>query len=345
MPAPTRLLMLCLLAGLKVCVTGCGTRPASDPCQGASISSITESNFNETGSKQALPLYRANGNPYEPGPLEVQSRRLTPCEAECPMLLDIYAPAAPGRYALIQFQHGFMVDIGYYSELLRHLASHGFVVVAPQTYPPGGFPFGQPSVEEEAAGLLAVADWASVHLDRIAGVATDPVGRGLAGHSRGGKVAWLAASLAPERFRALAGVDPMDGTLGGWTRVINGPFSFELPSLIIGAGLGSLPAKVPGVVCAPEGENHERFYAASPSPTWHAIVPEGGHADILNDDLSGCGPPCSYCPSGPNPAGMRQLTAGLLAAFFRMTLQDDHEAITYLTDPAAAPMLMTIESR
>jgi chlorophyllase len=123
-------------------------------------------------------------------------------------------------------------------------------------------------------------------------------------------------------------VDGTGGPLGHQARVVQGSFAFSLPTLVIGTGLGGN--------CAPAGDNHEQFYAASAPPAWHIVVPNAGHADMLDEATALAA--SSLCPGGPDRAGMRRLTAGLLVAFFRGSLQGDAAAFAYLTDRAGAPL-------
>jgi hypothetical protein len=49
-----------------------------------------------------------------------------------PKPLLIAVPKAKGKYPVVQFHHGFTLQNNFYSQLIAHLASHGFIVVAPQ---------------------------------------------------------------------------------------------------------------------------------------------------------------------------------------------------------------------
>jgi chlorophyllase len=100
------------------------------------------------------------------------------------------------------FHHGFVLPTNFYSTLLHHLASWGFVVVAPALYNTmGGSPFGHIDPKEEilrARDVLAWSQGSSLNQTlqgnpETSNVSADPQRVVVVGHSRGGKV---AAALA-----------------------------------------------------------------------------------------------------------------------------------------------------
>ena len=158
---------------------------------------------------------------------------------------------------------------------------------------------------------------------------------------------WIVLTQDSSPFLALAGLDPVDGTggpLGGEERVLDGPVPFSLPSLIIGTGLGPQSAGIGGA-CAPEGDNHEQFYASSQTPSWHVVVSAYGHNDMLNDETPGCGMQCTLCPAGPDREGMRTVSAGLLVSHFASNLQGALQMTDYLTQPDSAPVSIETHSK
>lgn len=283
--------------------------------------------------------YVGTGDPFADGPLTVRATSVPACAEGSPLPLLIFAPETPGNYPVVVFQHGFITRNAAYSEILRHLAGHGFVVAAPQMYEPGlGALFGQPTAAEEAIAAAELLDWLPAGLPATLGYTPATNRLGLAGHSRGGKVVWLVLEANPMRAQAVAGIDPVDGRggpLGNQARVAQGAFAFAGPTLVIGTGLGG--------DCAPAGDNHEQFYAASRSPAWHIVVPGQGHADMLDEPTAIAA--AGVCPSGPDRPGMRRLTAGLLVAFFRGSLQGDATAYAVLTDVAGAPLPVAVEAK
>lgn len=49
-----------------------------------------------------------------------------------PRPLLICSPSEEGVFPVLLFLHGYLLYNSFYSQLLHHIASHGFVVVAPQ---------------------------------------------------------------------------------------------------------------------------------------------------------------------------------------------------------------------
>ncbi|MEV1144179.1 alpha/beta hydrolase [Micromonospora sp. NPDC049799] len=104
-------------------------------------------------------------------------------------------PVATGRFPAIAFGHGFLQSISRYQSTLAHLASWGFIVIAPGSQ--GGF---SPSHSAFADDLNAALTWAvaqdTTSGSRFAGrVSTDRLG--LSGHSMGGGASILAAARNP----------------------------------------------------------------------------------------------------------------------------------------------------
>ena len=161
----------------------------------------------------------------------------------------------------------------------------------------------------------------------------------LGGHSRGGQAAWRCAEMLATRdlgtsalfppadrgepARAcdsgdlvspaqdtptLAGlilVDPVDGAgrRPSGPDACARPASFDLPTLIIGAGRGGS--------CAPTAVNHEVFAAAAPTAS-HVVVTQLGHADVLSGPALRVGR--ALCGGGPDPVAARLRVSALMLA-------------------------------
>ena len=179
-------------------------------------------------------------------------------------------PASDARplERLVVFFHGFMTTPTTYRTLLGALADERTVVVAPRMYRPGPAVLaGHPTATQEAAVGASIVD----ELRR----SYAPHELWLAGHSRGGQVAWIVAGdTMPD---GVIVVDPVDGGGPRATRpnATATPARFDCRTLVIGAG--------PGGRCAPARSITRRFAAAAPLGTTHVVVEAMGHADLLDD--------------------------------------------------------------
>ena len=312
---------------------------------------ITDPETGETNPGQSGntgDFFVSNGNPFEAGPLATESMNFSAGTSGAPTDMMVFAPTEAGTYAVVVFSHGFLMANSYYSETLDHLASHGFVVVAPQTHQPGGLPIGKPSSEEEAGTLDSVLNWIPGNLENVVSVDPDVSLIGLAGHSRGAKLAWIILQDNPNLGVAVAGLDPVDGggifTFGDIS-ALDQSLPAGMASLIIGSGRGEESGGLLSPACAPEGQNHVQFYEMTQSPAWYILATDAGHMDFLDADPAGCGFECGACVSGNDIDNNRQTAMGALTAFFRGQLQGDTAALDYLTDIASHPAATQVDSK
>ena len=125
----------------------------------------------------------------------------------------------------------------------------------------------------------------------------------LAGHSRGGKVAFgvaLGKAVTSLKFSALIGIDPVDGVEKGKQMppiLTYNPHSFNLDMAvsIIGSGLGELRSNFLFPPSAPKGVNHKDFYNECQKPACYFVARDYGHLDMLDDDTSGLRGKATYC--------------------------------------------------
>lgn len=277
------------------------------------------------------------GDPASMGPYAVTEstamvmadRRTTPVTA--------YVPTLPaGTTApLVLFLPGFQLNTSQYAGTLRHLASHGFVVVGAN---PAGSLLSVNHVNMAADGR-AVIGWATSMAPFAASV--DATRIGVAGHSLGGKLSTLI-TMDDDRIDALFAIDPVDGDpspLGGGgspdrpdlvpsrgTEItVPAGFLGETTNGMAGGGFGSM-------ACAPSAQNFTQFYMASTAAPWAAQWDVAGadHMDFLDDP--DCGFTCSVCPDGPaEDATVLRTLRTVATAFFRRHLASDATAEAYLT--------------
>jgi|GEM_PF-681061 len=271
------------------------------------------------------------------GPYQVLQKDLAKNAAGNTLAVRIYYPNAAGTYPYINFIHGFQLKNTYYDQILTHLASHGFVIVSTQ-FEQSLFG-GDTTIQEKEKMLNFLDSWIVPQLgSHIAPAVPDFTKVGLAGHSRGGKTSWRMILDNPNRFQAIAGVDPVlaPPPMGSDPNPITGPVSYAAPSLLIGTELGPTGMQP----CAPADGNSAYMYPYLPSPTWHLIGAGIGHMDMMDpDDISSCGMTCSVCAGGDanQKTTFRTLTGGLLTAFFRASLHGETSLYTKLTETAAMP--------
>ncbi|KAJ6826864.1 chlorophyllase-2, chloroplastic [Iris pallida] len=258
-----------------------------------------------------------------------------------PVDITVASPLEKGLYPLLMFLHGYMLSKDDYRKLLQHIASHGYIVVAPQSNVL--FPCSQADI----TGAAATTNWLPTGLQYILpkGVKADLEKLALSGHSRGGHAAFALALGHAEtdlKFSALLGIDPVAGP-GPETQIppkilTNQPSSFalDMPVLVVGSGLGEKKRLPIFPACAPEGVNHAEFYYECKTPCYYFVVSDYGHMDMLDDDaafLMKC-----LCAKGTDRDLMRRSIGGLVVAFLKACLEDDKDDLqAILGDPDIAP--------
>ncbi|KAL8531046.1 hypothetical protein ACS0TY_007890 [Phlomoides rotata] len=250
-----------------------------------------------------------------------------------PRPLLICSPSERGVFPVLLFLHGYLLYNSFYSQLLQHIASHGFIVVAPQLYCIAGA-----DATEEMKITTEITNWLSQGLGHLLPPHVEPnlTKLALAGHSRGGKVAFALAQTKQYstslKFSALIGVDPVDGMDKGKQTpppvLTYVPHSFNLdgmPVLVIGTGLGEVKKNPLFPACAPKGVNHEDFYNECCKPTHYFVAKDYGHLDMLDDDTKGVRGKATHClcKNGKCREPMRRFVGGVLVAFLKAYLGGD----------------------
>jgi dienelactone hydrolase len=174
---------------------------------------------------------------------------------------DAQIDTVHGPYPIVAFGHGFFMQTGYYLSHFRHLATHGFVVIAPQ------FPDTQHG--ELADDLLYCVEYLrqqhSSSGSRFRGL-IDTASIGLSGHSMGGGASLLAAAR-DSRVRVVAPLAAAETTPSA-IAVMDQIVGFVY--LIAGASDGIAPpaahqipmynnANPPKALCNIREANHTRF--------------------------------------------------------------------------------------
>ncbi|CAN6197759.1 unnamed protein product [Urochloa humidicola] len=301
---------------------------------------------------------------FQPGKLSVEVIQVDHDDALAapppPIPVLIAAPKDAGTYPVAMLLHGFFLQNRFYEQLLKHVASFGFIMVAPQ--------FHTSLVSNgDAADIAAAAkvtDWLPEALPSLlpAGVDADLSKLALAGHSRGGHTAFALAlghAKTTLKFSALIGIDPVAGT-GRSSQLppailTYAPSSFSFssssaaaatPVMVIGTGLGDDKQNALFPPCAPGEVSHAEFYRECKPPCYHLVVKDYGHLDMLDDDapkLVTC-----LCREGEGCKGvMRRTVAGIVVAFLRSALgggeeEDGDDLKAILRNPGLAPTTLDL---
>ncbi|XP_037495523.1 chlorophyllase type 0 [Jatropha curcas] len=187
---------------------------------------------------------------FEPGTL---STVLDNVQSSPPKPLLIARPTVAGTYPILIFLHGTCLENYFYSDILQHIASHGYIVVAPQLYSCLRWliPILPISGPDELNFAAEVANWLISGLENVLpeNITGDINKLAIAGHSRGGKMAFaLALGYAKTpltvTISALIGLDPVEGTENivvdpKVLTYIPNSFNLSVPVAVIGSGLGN----------------------------------------------------------------------------------------------------------
>lgn len=242
-----------------------------------------------------------------------------------------------GPYPVILVAHGFQLPPAQYNGYVKRLASFGYVALT------ADFPASLFSVNnvENAKDLLGGLDWAATKAE-LAGKA-DVNKAGATGHSLGGKVSIIAASMDP-RIKASITLDPVDSSMN--CTPANCPDASSLvPMLTIPTGfLGETTDATAGgfgQACAPAADNYTTFYAGAKTPSLAVTVTGANHMSFL-DDTASCGFTCSFCKMATAPnAQVNSLAKAYVVAFYERHLRGDLGYDTYLTGAKAQARYVT----
>jgi predicted dienelactone hydrolase len=229
----------------------------------------------------AAPVPAEARDPGAPGPFTVGHTTLSLSDATRarPLLTDVWYPTAPAarRFPLVLVAHGNCGSRTNYRFLTAHVASHGFVVAAPD-FPGltrtdcqngasrGDFPSGPPLDLVFLHTTLHDRDGPAATIARAVG------GRrtGLIGHSLGG-LAVLEAALRDAHLRAVVALAPAAAASLGVELSASRP---RRPILVVGGGADDT---VPFTVTT-------RFFAALEAPAVLVGIAGGTHAGFTDVD-------------------------------------------------------------
>lgn len=320
---------------------GMGTGGSDTSASGSSSSSSSSSGI-------PMNVYDPNVNgPY--AILEMKDDQYVNPSTKNKVPMHVFYPAGgpmEGPYPVVVVAHGFQLPASQYTNYIKRLATFGYVAIT------ADFPtsFLGPENPDNAKDIISAIEWAGSKPELKA----NTVNVGMTGHSLGGKIALLAATM-DSRIKASIVLDPVDGG-GGPGMGCNPPncvdVSALMPQLKIPTGfLGeTLDASGGFQPCAPAADNYTTFYAGTTSPSLSVTVKGANHMSFL-DDLASCGTTCSFCnmPTTDN-ATVNSLSRAYVTAFYERYLRGNTGYDTYLTGAEAQARyvdkgLVTIESK
>ncbi len=302
---------------------------------GAGGMTASSSSGNGSSSSSGNPM-----NVYDPnmdGPytiLELKDAQFTNTATGNMVPMDAYYPSGgptAGPYPVIVIGHGFQLPVAQYTNYIKRLATFGYVAITADF--PASF-FGQDNTKN-AKDLISAIDWAGTKPELKA----DTTKAGMTGHSLGGKLALLAATM-DSRVKASIVLDPVDGG-GGPGGGCNPPACVDvsalMPNLAMPTGfLGEITDASGGVQpCAPSAQNYLTFYSGTNSPSFEVTVKGANHMSFL-DNVSTCGATCTFCNAATlDNATVNAMARAYVTAFYERHLRGNAAYETYLTGAEA----------
>ncbi|KAM3356373.1 chlorophyllase-2 [Capsicum galapagoense] len=275
--------------------------------------------------------------------IESQSRTYNSSLPLPPKPLLIATPSEAGNFPVVLFLHGYLLYNSFYSQLMQHISSHGFIVVAPQLYSLEGA-----DTTKEIKSIAEITNWLAEGLHNFLPSLVEPNLKklALAGHSRGGKAAFAlvlgkVANVSTKlKFSALIGIDPVDGMdKGNQTpppvlTYIPRSFNLDMAVLVIGSGLGEVKKNPLFPACAPKGVNHRDFYNECCRPACYFVAKDYGHVDMLDDETKGVRGKATYClcKNGKCREPMRRFVGGIVVAFLEAYLEGNSSDLMAIKD-------------
>lgn len=248
----------------------------------------------------------------------------------CNVVVSVTLPArgTEGRTApwpLAVFSPGFSTPSSAYAVTAGRLASWGYVVVR---YDLQGESFLNASTHASLAATHgALIDW--VRLQGESGMLRGEVDASrvlAAGHSRGGKVAALAATQ-DARILGVVGFDPVDAPPPLQMPSDDYPLASarlraldrEVPMAVLGAEFGGRSSF--GMPCAPTQYNYATFFDGARGPGLEVVLREAGHGQFVDDDRTAAAS-AALCPAGSAMnETVRTVSRTLLVAWAERTLR------------------------
>ncbi len=229
-------------------------------------------------------VHVARADPGAPGQFAVGQRSVSVTRADSTTFTaQVFYPAtaggtnqpfAPGAAPApaVSFGHGFFQPVSRYASTLRHLAGHGYIVIASESE--GSlFPSHARFASDLSRCLTFLEQQNSASGSWLEG-RVDAARFGLSGHSMGGGCAILAAA-ADARVKALAPLAPAETN----PSAIAASPALTMPTIFIVGDADTI---------VPTATNGRRMYDATDSPRQLASIRGGSHCGFIDAATFGC---------------------------------------------------------
>ena len=273
------------------------------------------------------------GDPNADGPFAVTEKDTTTTVASTTdtVAIHVASPSGAGPFPVVVVAHGFQLPSSQYYGYVKRLASFGYIALTvdfPQSFTGNDNP-------RQAKALIGGLDWAKA--DAALGPKVDATKAGMTGHSLGGKLALLAATM-DARVKAAFVLDPVDGGQGGCTAPKCVEVKDLMPTLAIPTGF---IGQTSDTACAPAADNFTTFYAQTKTPSLQVTALGAAHMSFL-DDVATCGIFCTFCGAATAPnAQVNGMARALTVAFYERHLRGNTAYDAYLTGAQATARYVT----
>ncbi len=323
-------------------ITACGDAPATVETAGATTTGVattttqaaggaaTTSTVTGAGGAGGAAATSAGGappkrDPNQDGPYayaEIDDETQVAATGDTVAIHCAYPTVGPsqGPYPVVVVAHGYQLPPSQYYGYVRRLATFGYVALTVDfpSLADGGI---LPNHARSARDVAGAIDWVPGRPEVASLANTDLVG--VTGHSLGGKLAFLAATVDP-RIKAVVTLDPVDtSTLCDPSKCPDVSGMMDTLSIPVGM-LGETADAAGGLQpCAPAADNFATFFAGAKSPALSVEVLGASHMSFL-DEVASCGLGCSLCqkPTLGN-ALVNRLAKAFVVAFYERWLRAD----------------------
>lgn len=275
-------------------------------------------------------------DPAQPGPIataEVDESITVPATQNT---FDVHCvlPASGGPHPAVVLLHGFRIDGALYHGTAAHVASFGYAVCVPNYR--AGF---NANHVENAMDALGTVDW----MTQAASFAGDVDAASItaAGHSLGGKLSFLAATM-DTRITTVIGLDPVDAApLCNATDCPDATdlLPIQIPTALLGETIDATANF--GQACAPADDNFQTFFEAGASPSLEVTFTKANHVSFV-DDPDECGLACGFCNDAQaDHADLIGMIRAYFVAFLERYAKGDVRYDEYLTGATAQTRWVT----